>query len=82
MFESFARASLSFPCIAAFFLAVLLHIIESKRNEDGNERERERDKTIDVVTEYNHFTWGCNHLATFPPSSFETERENLNSEVL
>ena len=44
----------------------------------GRERERERDKTIDLVTEYNHFTWECNHLATFPPSSLETERENLN----
>ena len=44
--------------------------------------QRERYKTIDLVIEYNHFTWECNHLATFPPSSLETERENLNSRVL
>ena len=48
----------------------------------GRERERERYKTIDLITEYNPFTWECNHLATFPPWSLETERGNLNSGVL
>ena len=48
----------------------------------GRERQRERHKTIDSVTEYKHFTWEYNHLATFPSSSLETERENLNSGVL
>ena len=28
------------------------------------------------VAEYNHCTWECNHLATFPPSSLKREREN------
>ena len=27
----------------------------------GQERERERYETIDLATEYNHFTWECNH---------------------
>ena len=45
----------------------------------GHERQRERYKTIDLIADYNHFTWECNHLPTFPPSSLETERENLNS---
>ena len=48
----------------------------------GRERQRERHKTVDSVTEYNHCTWEYNHLATFPPSSLETERENLSSGVL
>ena len=42
------------------------------------ERRRERYKTIDLIKEYNHLTWECNHLPTFPPSSLETKRENLN----
>ena len=45
----------------------------------GHERHRERYKTIDIIAEYNHFTWECNHLPTFPPSSLETDREKLNS---
>ena len=28
----------------------------------GRERRRERYKTIDLITEYNHFMWECNHL--------------------
>ena len=55
-------------------------ILEFK--EGRRERERELYKTIDLATEYNHFMWECNHLATFLPSSLETERENLNSGVL
>ena len=51
------------------------HILE-------RERQRERYKTIDLIVEYNHFMWECKHLATFPPSSFETECENLISWVL
>ena len=47
----------------------------------GRERQLERYKTIDLVTEYNHFTWECNHLPTFLPSSLESERENLISGV-
>ena len=39
------------------------------------ERRRERYKTIDLIAEYNHFTWECNHMPTFPPSSLETKRE-------
>ena len=57
-----------------------LYIRELKQR--GRERQRERYKTIDLITEYNHCTWECNHLATFSPSSLETERENLNSGVL
>ena len=57
-----------------------LYIRELKQR--GRERQRERYKTIDLITEYNHFTWECNHLGTFSPSSLETERENLNSGVL
>ena len=34
-------------------------------------------RTLKNNTENIHFTWECNHLATFPPSSLETERENL-----
>ena len=50
--------------------------------QQGRERQRERYKTIDLRGEYNRCTWECHHLATFPPSSLETERENLNSRVL
>ena len=53
-----------------------IRLLESLSNEDGNVR------TMDLSTEYNHFTWECNHLATFPPSSLERERKNLNSGVL
>ena len=38
------------------------------------DRQRERYKTIDLIAENNHFTWECNQLAIFPPSSLETER--------
>ena len=71
--------------------AVVLDRLEQRRaigndnrelKQRGRERERERDKTIGLVAEYSHFTWECNHLATFPPSSLETERENFNSQVL
>ena len=55
-------------------------LLESLRNEDGK-NQRERHKTVDLITEYNHFTWECNHLATFPPP-LETEHENLNAGVL
>ena len=57
---------------------VLIHF----RKQRGREHRRERYKTIDLVTEYNHCTGECNHLATFPPSSLETEPENLNFGVL
>ena len=50
--------------------------------QQGRERQRERYKTIDLRAEYNRCTWECHHLATFPPSCLETERENLNSRVL
>ena len=32
----------------------------------GRERRRERYKTIDLITEYNHFLWECNHLVHRP----------------
>ena len=35
----------------------------------GQESQREHYKSTDLNTEYNDFTWECNHLATFPPSS-------------
>ena len=38
------------------------------------EPRRERYKTMDLITEYNNFTWECNQLAVFPPLSLETER--------
>ena len=53
-----------------------ISLLESLSNEDGNV------ETIDLNTEYNHFTWECYHLATFPPSSLERERKSLNSGVL
>ena len=28
------------------------------------ERQWERYKTIDLIAEYNHFTWECNHMPT------------------
>ena len=28
----------------------------------GRERQRERYKTVDLITEYNHFMWECNYL--------------------
>ena len=56
-------------------------IIESLSNEDGN-GQRERYKTIHLITEYNDLTWEYNHLATFPSSSSETAREKLDSGVL
>ena len=37
--------------------------------QPGRERRRERYKTIDLITEYNDFTWKWNQLAAFPPSS-------------
>ena len=48
----------------------------------GRECQQECYKTIDLIAEYNNFTWECKHLAIFPPSSLETERENLISWVL
>ena len=45
-----------------------------------------RYKKIDLIAEYNHFTWECKHLATFPPSSLETVElsfvENVNVVVV
>ena len=55
-------------CIA---IAVLCHLENtpshiSKNRElkqRGLERQQERYKTIDLITEYNYFMWKCNHLA-------------------
>ena len=33
--------------------------------QEGRRRQRERFKTIDLIAEYNHFTWECNQLASF-----------------
>ena len=30
------------------------------------------------IAEYNDLTWECNQLGSFPPSSLETECENLS----
>ena len=60
---------------------LLLLVIGSLSNDDGNVNENV-GKTMDKVIEYNHCTWECNHLSTFPPSSLETEHKNLNSRVL
>ena len=35
----------------------------------GRERQRERYKTIDLITEYNHFIWKCNYLAHRSPEN-------------
>ena len=31
--------------------------------ERGRKRQRERYKTTDLITEYNHFVWECSHVA-------------------
>ena len=54
------------------------HILVGTFSSWDVERQREGYKTIDLIAEYNHLTWECNHLATFPPSFLEIER-NLNS---
>ena len=62
-------------------LAGAKRVQEIQVNQPRRERQRERYKAIDLITEYNklnNFTWECNQLATFPSSSLETERENLN----
>ena len=50
------------------------HVAEDANDREhtqlGRERRRERHKTIDLITEYNDFTWERNQLATFPSSSF------------
>ena len=35
----------------------------------GRERQRERYKTIDLITDYNHFMWECSHLAHRSPEN-------------
>ena len=40
-----------------------------KLKQRGRERQRERYKTIDLITEYNHFMWECNHLAHRSPEN-------------
>ena len=64
----------------AFYSILSTSALESLSNEDGNVNDNVAKQ--DLITEYNHFKWECNHLATFPLSSLETERENLNSGVL
>ena len=61
---------------------VLCLVYTRELKQQVRERQRERYKTIDLRAEYNRYTWECHHQATFPPSSLETERENLNSRVL
>ena len=39
------------------------HINKNRKlKQRGWERQRERYKTIDLITEYNYFMWECNHL--------------------
>ena len=40
------------------------HINKNNRElkQRGRERQRECYKTIDLITEYDHFMWECNHL--------------------
>ena len=46
------------------------HINKNRElKQRGRERQRERHKTIDLITEYNHFMWECNHLAHRSPEN-------------
>ena len=46
------------------------HISKNRElKQRGQERQRECHKTIDLITEYNHFTWECNHLAHWSPEN-------------
>ena len=52
-------------CVA--FAFVLCHLENTpshiNKNRELKQRGRECYKTIDLITEYNHFMWECNHLA-------------------
>ena len=63
-------------------ILVLAMTTESSSNEDGNVNENVAKQWIKLQNTITARQWKCNHLATFPPSSLETERENLNSRVL
>ena len=46
------------------------HINKNRKlKQRGWERQRERYKTTDLITEYNHFMWECNHLAHRSPEN-------------
>ena len=46
------------------------HISKDRElKQRGQERQRECHKTIDLITEYNHFMWECNHLAHWSPEN-------------
>ena len=54
-------------CIAFAFVLCHLENTSSHINkirelkQRGRECQREYYKTVDLITEYNHFTWECNH---------------------
>ena len=46
------------------------HINKNRKlKQRGWERQRERYKTIDLITLYNHFMWECNHLTHRSPEN-------------
>ena len=62
-------------CIAFAFVLCHLENTPSHINKNrelkqrGRECQRECYKTIDLITEYNHFMWECNHLAHRSPKN-------------
>ena len=90
-FPNDGKYTMAITSYNSHFTNVLAQVWISARNEkrtgashpnykDLSQLEREVNKnvTIDLITEYNDFTWECNQLDTFPSSSLETEREKLN----
>ena len=55
-------------CIAIAIILCFLENTPSNINKNielkqrGQERQEELYKTIDLITEYNHFMWECDHL--------------------
>ena len=62
-------------CIAFAFVLCHLENTPSHINKNrelkqlGRECQQECYKTIDLITEYNNFTWECNHLAHRSPEN-------------
>ena len=62
-------------CIPIAIFLYHLEITPShiNKNRELKQREQERHwercKTIDLITEYNHFMWECNHLVHWSPEN-------------
>ena len=58
--------------------------LRSSSNKDAK-RQRERYKTIDLITEYNSFKWEYSHLATFAKEKLKEQFwsfiENVSSRI-